>query len=151
MQKLSVLEEFDVAIKAVARDAHDSVTSRQLAEEFDQAEAALVRHLEREWRLEKLTSIIARHRAEIRRARNPQRILGFRVIRKRITLQSGKKVREGEMTLNALRFWREKVATEDHPTTVEIDKRIAFMLPWSKSNPGISFEKACELEAAKKK
>lgn len=147
MPKLKPAEEFDVAVKAVAKDAIDGATSRELAEQFYAEQPDLVNQFDREWKLEKLTFLIAKERAAIRRARDPQRLLGFKLYRRKIVLDSGREFREGDATLKALRLWRKQLGKEKHPLLPEIEKRIEFMEPWSKKKRGITFTEATEQEA----
>lgn len=147
MPKLTLLEEFDIAVRVVARDADTTQTSRELAERFYDEERDLVETFDREWKVEKLANLIGKERAKLRRAENPQLRLGFKAIRRKIVLESGRELREGDATLWTLRLWKRQLGKEDHPLVAEIERRIAFMEPWSAKKRGITFAKACKLEA----
>ena len=147
MPKLKPAEQFQIAVKQVAKDALDGTTSRELAERFYAEEPALVNQFDREWKIEKLAFLIAKERAVLRNARNPQRLLGFRRIRHKFTLSDGREIDDRTATLWSYRQIKSQLSKEPHPLKLEIEKRIEFMEPWSRKKRGITFTEATEREA----
>ncbi len=147
MPKLTVLEEFDIAIKEQARIAPRGTTSRQLAEDFYDGEPQFMEVFDREWKVEKLASLFMKERAKIRAALNPRRRLGFKLIRQKFKLSTGKEWTDRKSTLKDNRFLLKHLATVDHPLVPEIKRRIEFQQRWSKEKHGVTFDQACKLEA----
>lgn len=149
MPKLTVLEEFDTAIKSAVKSALPGTTSRQLAEEFFEDQPEMLATFDRDWKVEKLTNVFTKERAKIRQLANPRRRLGFKLIRQKFTLGPDKEWSDRKATLWDSRLLLKHLATQDHPLVPEIKRRIDFQRQWSKDNRGVTFDEACELEAKK--
>ena len=149
MRKLSVLEELASAIRTAAGEADPAAPSRELATEFYESHPDLIADFQRIWVEEKITFLIARQRAAKARERDPQRVLGFHRM-PAIRLASGKRIREREATLAALKLWRRRIGSITEPAREEIDKRIAFLEPYAKRDRGITLGQALALEAKKR-
>jgi hypothetical protein len=126
LAKLTIAEEFEVAIRSTAATADQTISSRQIAETFYQDEPDFIHTFQREWVIEKLASLIAARRAKIRRERDPQVRLGFKHLRQRVELPSGKIFRPDGASLWLYQLWRKQLTNTAHPLCAEIDRRIAF-------------------------
>jgi len=150
MPKLSPAEELDSAIRAAARDADRKASSRQVAEELYASDAVLIEHVSREWILEKLTAVIAKHRLAERRANDPQMLLdasfGFKRLPRRL-VYSGTWMARSKATIRELRKFRAQIWKVHHPALEETDKAIELMEKYAAGNPGITFGEVQELEA----
>ena len=149
MPKFNILEEFDVAIKATARAAVHSTSSRKLAETFFEEEPQMMAAFDREWKIEKLTSLIARERGKLAQSRNARRQLGFGTVGK-IVLRSGERYRDSNATLWVLQQLKKQLGATDHPALEQVNRRIAFLKPYAEQKRGITFQAACQLEFEKK-
>jgi hypothetical protein len=155
MAKLSVAEEFDVAIKAASRDADPKASSRQVAEEFIESEVDLIVAFRDEWVLEKLTLLIGKYRAKMRRESNQQmkweEMLGFGRLPKKIRRKSGEMVDSAESTIGPHREYRKFLRKQGHPALEETDRRIKLMSKYSRKERRITWAEVVEREAAKLK
>jgi hypothetical protein len=148
--RLNSLEEFKIAISHAARDAGEKESSREVAERFYEDQSETLVQFDKEWKVEKLATLIAKERAAIRRAANVQLSLGFRPLPGRFVRPSGVVVSEKEATLRTFLLWRRKLVKQPRPDLTEIDKRIAVMRPYSQLERGITWGTVVEKEAAKK-
>lgn len=148
MPRLTMLEEFDVAIKATAKTAIRGGTSRQLAERFFEDEPKMMAAFDREWKIEKLTSLISRERGKIAQSKNVRRQLGFGTVG-RIVLRSGQPYRDSSATLWVLQQLKKQLGATKHPALDEVNRRIEFLKPYAEGKRGITFRQACQLEFEK--
>ena len=153
MAKLTVAEEFDVALKLAARDADSKTPSRLVAEDFYRSEPRLVEQFSRDWIIEKLTSLIGRQRTALRRANDPQMSLGF-VVPKTIVVGEGERIAFGDATLRKLRLYRAKLWNEkrsDKPKAIQnLDQAIALLKRYASTEKGITYSEAVARELRKR-
>jgi hypothetical protein len=149
MPKLTIAEEFDIALKLAAKDA-GSVPSRQAAEDFYGSERKLVEAFAKEWVIEKLAALIRLRRAKERREQDRQfSLVGFTPPR-RFTLKNGKELLWGDATLRALKQGRSVVWQQHrdykHPAVQRFDKAIAFMEKHASEERAITWDEAVAKE-----
>jgi hypothetical protein len=153
MAKLSVAEEFDIAVKSAAREADPKTTSRQAAEEFYRVQPELVEPFREAWIVERLAGLIGKHRARIKRESNEQLVfeglLGFGHLPKKLELRSGEALLRGEATMGAFRQHRALLWKRGHPGIAEMDKAITLMEKYAKIETDITWAEVVKREAEK--
>ncbi len=154
MAKLTVVEEFDVAIKLAAKEA-EKAPSRQVAETFYDSEPKFIEYFSKEWIVEKLAALVRKHRFKIQLDEDPQMmLLGFKPPR-RIVLKTGEKISFGDATLRKIRQYRALLWKSNRdrksPALEKIDKVIMLMQKYATKDHGITFTEAVAREAAKRR
>lgn len=154
MPRLTSLEELDVAIGLAATDADSSIQSLTIAREFYSEYRELVAQFSDQWIIEKLATLIAKHRTKARRESNQQLVfevsLGFKRLPKKIELKPGESVPRSQATVTAFRKLAAKLRKEESPALVETLHAIELMQPYTKGGArDITWGEVIELEAKK--
>lgn len=154
MPKLTPLQELDAAIRAAATDAEPRDPSRQIAEVFYEEHRELIASVADEWVLEKLTLLIGKHRARMRREANEQLVfeerLGFKRLPRRIETEPGQKVRREDATIGVFRKLASQLRQQHNPALDQANNAIALMSKYTVEEPHITWGEVVRREAAKK-
>ena len=154
MAQLTVLEEFQSAIRAAAQEAEPKATSRAVATKFFEDYPDLVRQFRDDWILEKLASLIAKHRLKSRREQDLQYQLGFGHMPRKIELRSGKVIARDDATISGLLQLAVHLRARKHPALMEVENAIIVMAKYTGKGRGkkqrITWAEVIELEAKKK-
>lgn len=131
MPKLTALQELQAAIRTAAKEAEPRVPSRRIAEAFYAENRQLIASTADQWIVEKLASLIGKHRAKLRRDANEQLVfedrLGFKRLPRRIETEPGVKVRREDATIGVFRKLVTQLRQQENPAVDEANNAIALM------------------------
>jgi hypothetical protein len=152
--KLSAIERFQDAIKSAALDADSKSTSAQVAWDFYREQRPMIEPYFADWIVEKLGSLIGKHRAKVRRENNQQLVLegvvGISGLPRKLPAKSGDKVLRGDATIGTFRHYRGQLWKQGNPGIANVDKAIALMSEYVKKEPRITWAEVVKREAEKK-
>jgi hypothetical protein len=153
MPKLSDLEELQAGIRLAAKDADPHTPSAEIASEFYEQNRELIASVADQWVLDKLSSLIRKERAKVRRDTNQQLViegmLGFRRLPSRIERRPGERISRSDATIADFRKLVAQLRREKSPALVEAINAVELMSRYSqRGGVPITWQQAIELEAA---
>jgi hypothetical protein len=139
-------------IRNAAAEALAETATLQVAEEFYDANTALIEPLERDWIIRKLAGWIGKHRAKLRRTSDTQLILegmlgGFTHLPRKIEIVPGKMVDRGDSTIGPYRKLATQLRKEKSQALEAALRVIELMAPHSKKKRRITWNEVLEKEA----
>lgn len=154
MPKLTQLEELAIAIRLAATDAESSVRSRAIAEAFVDSNEELVAPYKQEWAIEKVTTLVAKHRAKARRERDQQLVLegtiGFSRLPRKLTNRSGQSFPRSQATTPYFRKLVADLRKQKSPLLEEAERALALIHSYSTVGGGrTTWGEVVEREAKK--
>lgn len=153
MPKISVLEELETVIRSAAREADARAANAQIAEQLYESHAKVIAPFIAEWVIEKLGSLVGKHRADIRMENAPQMILfdlslgikGF----PRTLHWEGKRIPRQQATVSAFRGVVDKLRDRESPALQRARIALSLMEKYSKTKKRITWGEVMEIEAKK--
>jgi hypothetical protein len=155
MPKLTQLEEFASAIKIFALDAEPGTSNTQAASDFYEVNRELVSPFIDEWAIQKLATLIGKHRKKARRASIEQlsfeESLGFTHLPRTIDVY-GKTIPRGKATIQAFRALVTQLRKQKSAALEEAQRAVALMAPYAavKKDNRITWAEVVKREAAKR-
>lgn len=154
MPKLAPLEELEIAIRLSAKDAPSTLPSHAVARDFYESNRKLIAVVADEWIIEKLASLIAKHRAKARRENNPQMVLegllGFTHLPRKLRDSNGSLIPRSDATITVLRKYAIVLRKNKSPGLEETERAIKLMSAYTYGGSRITWGEVVEREAKKK-
>jgi len=143
-----------VALRNAARDADSKTGSRQVAEQLYRDERTLFESFIDQWVIEKLASIIGKHRARMRREANEQLMfeesLGFKRLPRTIEVAPGERIARANATIGVFRRLAVQLRNTESPALAEANRAIELMSKYTAGHPRITWAKVLKEENPKK-
>lgn len=156
MPKLTQLEELDIALKSVAKDAERGTASAQLAADFCRENAELIEPFLIEWAVEKVTALIAKYRRSKRhgygRVTDPQlvfeQMIGFKYLPAKVPGTNGN-IPRLKATVGAFRRLVNQRRKISDPILQDALRAIDLMEPYVAESQRITWREVLKREAVK--
>lgn len=145
---LAQTQKLDALIRKAAEGVFSSgIPIREAAERLYVQERELIDLFAPDWILQTVTAMVRKQRLKFQVPDDAQLLLGLK-LPKQMVAKDGRKVARENATLRVLRQHRARVLKLKLAGVKDIDDAIAFLLPYSRQQKGITFGQALAKEAA---
>jgi hypothetical protein len=145
---LDEIEELEAAIRVVAREADPKTPSREVAVTMYESEPGLIDQFVATWVIDKLATLIRRHRS--RPEPDLQLRLGLKKLPRRI-VRGAERVKLLDLKLPEVRRVRADVWKRGAPELRDLDRALAIHAKHARERRKITLGQALEIEASKRK